>query len=476
MQRNNIKPAPVNETRTTPSPHKLALLPLVMIFFFTISGGAYGLEDLIGFSGPGVALILIVLTPLIWSLPIALMSAELSSAIPVRGGYYAWVKKALGPFWGFQEGWWSWLTSFVDMAIYPVLFADYLSTLLAENFGFTLLAENELAHWAVALAVIWISAWLNIRGARTVGASSSLFGLFILAPFAVMAVVGIVRLILNPVPIWQPFYPPETGFLSAFGVGLFVVMWKYAGWDAVSTVNEEIENPQRNYLRAIVLTIPLVILAYLLPVIAGLGAQPDWSQWTAGFFPVVAAAVGGNWLGAWLAVGGLVSAVALFNALLLSISRLPFVLAEDGYMPQAITRTHPKFGTPWAAIIACSVIYSIFSLRPFAWLVVADVVMYAVTVILEFVALIVLRARLPNMKRPFRAPGGMFGAVLITVLPCAVLALAIYSNYTFEGAPALYLAVAGLATGPILYPLLKRFVKKDQPDVEVPVELEAAPS
>jgi amino acid transporter len=441
-----------------------------MVFFFTVSGGAYGLEDLIGFSGPGVALLLIVITPLIWSLPIALMSAELSAAMPVRGGYYAWVKTALGPFWGFQEGWWSWLTSFVDMAIYPVLFADYLATLLAENFGIGLLAENALARWGVALAVIWISALLNIRGAVTVGASSSLFGLFILAPFALMSAIGLIGLIAAPGPgfAWLPVEPPETGWLSAFGVGLFIVMWKYAGWDAVSTVNEEIENPQRNYLRAILLTIPLVVLAYLLPVVAGLAAQPDWTQWTAGYFPVVAALVGGDlprmhpeqsgisWLGAWLAAGGLVSAVALFNALLLSISRLPIALAEDGYLPEAITRRHPRFGTPWISILVCAVIYSIFSLSAFAWLVVADVAMYAVTLILEFVALIVLRRRMPDMHRPFRVPGGMFGAVLITVLPCAVLLLAIYSHISFEGVGALYLSAAGLATGPVLYLVARR--------------------
>ncbi len=466
------------ESKTTtlpPRAPKVALLPLVMIFFFTISGGAYGLEDVVGFSGPGMALVLIVVTPLIWSLPVALMSSELSAAIPVVGGYYAWVKKGLGSFWGFQEGWWSWLTAFAAMAIYPVLFTDYLSALLAENFGFTLLAENTLARWLVALAVIWIPTLLNLRGAVAVGESSNWFGLFILAPFAVMSVIGIVRLIANPVAFWQPVIPPDSDPLSAFGFGLFIVMWKYTGWDAVSTINEEIENPQRNYWRAILYTMLLIIVAYLLPTIAGLAAQPDWTQWTAGHFPAAALAVGGAWLGGWVAIGGLLSFVGQFNALLLSMSRLPFAMAEDGYLPQVITR-QDKAGTPWVAILVCSVLYSIFSLTDFAWLVVITVVLYAVTVILEFAALIVLRVRLPNMKRPFRVPGGMFGAVVITVLPCAILALAIYSHYTFEGAQALYLSAIGLATGPLLYPLLKRFLKKGKPDVEVPVELEASPS
>ena len=78
--------------------------------FFTVSGGAYGLEDVVGSSGAGMAILLIVLTPLFWSLPTALMVAELATAMPVEGGFYFWVKRALGPFWGFQEGWWSWLT------------------------------------------------------------------------------------------------------------------------------------------------------------------------------------------------------------------------------------------------------------------------------------------------------------------------------------------------------------------------------
>lgn len=224
---------------------RLTLLPLVMIMFFTVSGGAYGLEDLVGYSGPGMALLLILLTPIIWSLPTALMVAELSTAMPVQGGYYSWVKKALGPFWGFQEGWWSWVTSFVDMAIYPVLFADYLSTLLVQQFGIHAL-ENELVHWLVTLVVIWVFAGINIRGSKGVGDSSNWFGLFILAPFAVMSVIGIFRLIQNPMRVWEPFVPPDETILGAFGVGLFVVMWNYLGWDGVSTVSEEIDNPRRN--------------------------------------------------------------------------------------------------------------------------------------------------------------------------------------------------------------------------------------
>jgi amino acid transporter len=125
--------APVVEVRRVP--RTLGLGALVFIMFFTVSGGAYGLEDTIGESGAGMGLLLILLTPLIWAMPSAMMVAELATSMPVEGGYYRWVKAGLGPFWGIQEGWWSWITSWVDMAIYPVLFVEYAGYFWPDTFG-----------------------------------------------------------------------------------------------------------------------------------------------------------------------------------------------------------------------------------------------------------------------------------------------------------------------------------------------------
>src|ERR1044071_4397222 len=106
---------------------RLNLIPLIGTMFFIVCGGAYGLEPLVGAVGPAWALILILLTPIFWSLPIALMVAELSSALPVDGGYYVWVRTALGEFWAFQEGWWTICYMVVDLAVFPVLFVNYLA-------------------------------------------------------------------------------------------------------------------------------------------------------------------------------------------------------------------------------------------------------------------------------------------------------------------------------------------------------------
>ena len=434
---------------------KLRLFPLVMVLFFTVSGGAYGLEDLVSASGPGMALLLIVLTPLIWSLPVALMVGELATAMPEEGGYYVWVKRGLNPFWGFQVGWWSWLMSFVDMAIYPVLFADYLSTLLIQLFDYHGLKESEFKHWLVTLVIIWTFAALNIRGAKLVGDCSRIFGFLVLAPFAVMTIIAAYHWLLNPIPVWKPFVPPETGIAGAFGVGLFVVMWNFMGWDIIANVAGEIENPQRNLPLAMAIAIPLITLAYLLPVLAGLTAELDWQLWTAGYFPSIARAIGGDWLGLWVGAAGLISSAGLFNALLLSFSRLPFVMAEDGFLPKQVTCLHPRYQTPFVAIILCAVIYSLFTLSAFANLIVVDVILYAAVLMLEFAALIAFRYRQPDLPRPYRVPGGWLGLGLITLSPLALLVLAVYSTVQEEGVMVLSWSVLALSSGLIAYLCLR---------------------
>jgi len=157
---------------------------------------------------------------------------------------------------------------------------------------------------------------------------------------------------------------------------------------------------------------------------------------------------------------------------MLSISRLPYVMAEDGFLPAAITKRHPKYDTPYVAIIVCAVIYSFFTLSAFSSLVVIDVIVYAASLLLEFAALIALRVYEPRMKRPVRVPGSWVGLAVVTLLPTGVLALALYSTWVEEGVTAIWMSAAAILTGPLLYPLLVRFVKKGKPSVPVAIEHE----
>lgn len=127
-------------------------------------------------------------------------------------------------------------------------------------------------------------------------------------------------------------------------------------------------------------------------------------------------------------------------------------MGEDGYLPRSLLRVHPKYGTPWVALVVSSAIYSIFILGPFASLVVVDVTIYAGALALEFAALIVLRITAPDMERPYRIPGGWPVVIIVALAPMAVIAFAVYSQVQEEGfVKAVGWAAAGLATGPPLY-------------------------
>jgi amino acid transporter len=233
-------------------------------------------------------------------------------------------------------------------------------------------------------------------------------------------------------------------------------MWNYLGWDGVSTVAGEMRNPMRDYPRMLAITVPLITLVYLLPTLTGLGAVGTQQvEWTAGAFTKIAELTAGPWLGTFLAAAALVAAAGLFSSLLLSISRVPFVMAEDGYLPAGLMRIHPRFGTPWVSLVVSSAIYSVFILGPFQSLVVVDVTIYAAALLLQFVALIVLRIREPDRPRPYRIPGGWPAIVVITALPTIVIALAVYYQAYYEGwQGSIGLAVLALASGPVLFPIM----------------------
>src|SRR5262249_13590517 len=157
-------------------------------------GGPYGLEDLVPAFGPGLALLLLLLTPLVWSLPVSLVMSELASAIPDEGGYITWVRRAFGPFWGFQVGWWSWIDSFVDVALYPTLFV--------ESLRFWYPAMTPLARWLLVVAFVAALTALNVRGVRPVGGAAVALAVGALLPIAALTLVGLGSLRSRP---WIPF-------------------------------------------------------------------------------------------------------------------------------------------------------------------------------------------------------------------------------------------------------------------------------
>ncbi|MEV8097150.1 APC family permease [Kitasatospora sp. NPDC085879] len=447
-------------------PRRVRLLPLVALIFFSVSGGAYGIEELFSTSGPGIALLLIVVAPLIYSVPHALVCAELGTAIPVEGGYYHWVKRGLGRFWGFQQGLLQWICSFVDMALYPVLFTSYLQSVV----GFVAPGKHVLfrlghlqfdLNWFICLGVIVVFTLLNLLGAGWVGESSVAFAAICLTPMLILTVVGVARLVGDGTnPVSAATASTDQSAWTAFGAGLFIVMWNYSGWDSVSNVAGEMENPRKHLPKALAVSVLLIMVGYLLPSIAALatGADGDagWKRWEAGSFSDVARELAGPWLQIAVTVGGMFAAVAMFSALLASNSRLPLVLAQDGYFPQWVAKESRRYKAPVVSIVGSAAVYAMFCLSSFANLVIFDVFLTNIGILLEVAALIALRIREPELERPYRIPGGALGIAGIVVCLLSISVWAAWQQYVESGTQAVTYGLVVVAGSCLLYLPLAR--------------------
>ena len=401
---------------------KLTLWPLVAATFFMVSGGTYGTEEIIHGAGYSRGILILLFLPIFWSLPTAFMIGELSSALPQEGGYYAWVRRGLGNFWGFQEAWLSLAASIFDMAIYPTLFVFYLKQ-VTPWFG-------EAHHGMLAgLFVIAGCTVLNLAGIRVVGITSLWLFFLLSLPFALVVVMAPLKVAAFGAP-----HAAAAGTSLGLLGGVLVAMWNYMGWDNASTIAQEVERPQRTYPKAMIAAVVLVSLTYVLPFVAVYFTGVPSSTFAGdGSWATIGGLLGGKLLGIeWLrfliVLGGMMSAFGMFNALVMSYSRLPLAMAREGMLPEIFAKTGRRTGAPWVAIMVLASGWALCLGLGFQRLITLDIMLYGVSLMLEFVTLVVLRIREPELKREFRVPGGLPGAILAGMFPLALLVLAVMKS------------------------------------------------
>ena len=455
----------------------IALLPLIAIVYFSSSGGAYGLETAISSSGPGMTLILLCLIPLLLPVPMALMAAELGSALPLEGGYYAWVKIAMGNFAGYMEAMFSWLASWLDTALYPVIFVDYLSvwfpgTARGKHILFSLWNGGFSIdlHWCLAILMMIPIAYLNSKGAKLVGKFLMFSMAIVLIPIVALIVMAFPHFFGNhSAHILTPLTLAHQSIWGSASAGIGLMIWSYVGYDQASTTGGEIQNPTKSYPKALLFNVPFVVIGYLLPMIAGLASGlhgNNFANWQNGDFANAGGLLGGSWLKNALILGALFGQIGLFSSFLLCVSRLPLVLSADNYLPSGLTKLNEKSGAPVRAIILNCLIFSIFVAMNFQTLIDADVIFTLFGLMLEFAALLVLRKRYPNMLRPYKVPLGWFGAIAITTPPTLLTVWMLKGAFTDE--PIAFWIGVGLSTmAALAYPLILRFYKKEKPNAEL---------
>jgi amino acid transporter len=340
--------------------------------------------------------------------------------------------------------------SVFDMAIYPVIFVLYLGRIEP-----VWTAGSRGTLWALAVVVL-CAVW-NLYGATAVGEGSVGMFCLLLSPFVVLTAVGLWKGLLGhrEFGVFGGAPAAEADFAGAVSVTL----WNYMGWDNASTVAQEVVEPQRNYPRAMLVSAGLVALTYILPLAAVAMAGIPAEQFSTGAWADAARELVGPWLALCVVLGGTINGFGMFNALMMSYTRVPYALAEEGMLPKVVAK-RTQAGVPWMSVVLCSVAWALALGMSFERLISIDLVLYGAALVLEFVALVVLRVKEPELARPFKVPGGLWGAVAVGLGPTLLIAFALWAarGERVAGLPALGFSAIVAAAGPVVY-LIARAVR-----------------
>jgi amino acid transporter len=210
-----------------------------------------------------------------------------------------------------------------------------------------------------------------------------------------------------------------------------------------------VENPQRNYPRVILLAVVMIMMTYIIPIAAVAWAGIPASRFSTGAWVDAAHALGGPALAFAVVIAGVIDDFGSFSNLTLSYTRLPHALAEDGFLPAVFTKKLAN-GSPWVAVLACGACWALALGFSFERLITIDLLLWGLSMILEFVALVVLRRTEPGLPRPFRIPGPDWVPILLGLSPAALIVYALYASRTETVAGisaltfALLIAILGL--------------------------------
>ncbi|XP_027346806.1 probable polyamine transporter At3g13620 [Abrus precatorius] len=392
-------------------PHKkLALLPLVFLIYFEVAGGPYGEESAVGAAGPLFAILGFVVFPFIWSIPEALLTAELATTFPGNGGFVIWANEAFGPFWGSLMGFWKFFSGVINLASYPVLCIDYLKLVIP-------CLSSGLPRYVSIFLSTCVLSFLNYSGLAIVGYTAVALGVVSLLPFVVLSLFSIPK--IDPTK-WLSL--GQEGVKKDWTLYFNTVFWNLNFWDSASTLAGEVEEPHKTFPKALLSAGLLTCLGYIIPLLAATGATPlHQESWVDGYFADVAEVIAGKWLKIWMEIGAVLSIIGLFEAQLSSAAYQLLGMADLGFIPRIFGERSRWFNTPWMAILISTLIALAMSFLTFTEIISTVNFLYSLGMLLEFAAFLRLRRKFPALKRPFQVPLGFLGLILMCLVPSVLL-------------------------------------------------------
>ncbi|GAA0147286.1 transporter [Lithospermum erythrorhizon] len=434
------KKPPITTTKTT---KKLTLIPLIFLIYFEVAGGPYGEEPAVQAAGPLYAILGFLIFPFIWSIPEALITAELSTAFPGNGGFVIWADKAFGPFWGSLMGTWKFLSGVINIASFPVLCVSYLEKL------FPVFASGTPRTLAVFGSTLGLS-FVNYLGLSIVGYAAVVLGLVSLAPFIIMSLIAIPQ--IHP-HRWISL--GQKGVEKDWNLFFNTLFWNLNFWDNVSTMAGEVDEPQKTFPLALFCSVIFTCFGYLIPLLAVTGAvSVDQSEWETGFMATAASMIAGKWLKIWIEIGAVLSSIGLFEAQLSSSAYQVLGMAEMSFLPKFFGRRSKWFNTPWVGIVLATAISLGVSFMDFTEIISSANFLYSLGMLLEFASYLWLRRKFPRMRRPYKVPMRLPGLIIMCLVPAVFLILIMVI------ATKMVLLVSGLMTvGGIGWYFLMKFIK-----------------
>ena len=396
----------------------LGVVGFAMIAFNLTGGGPFGLELSVQYAGPLPCFLAFLVLPFIWSLPQALITAELACMMPGNGGAILWCSSAFGDLGGWIVGFNSLASSIIDLALYPVMFASYVVMLLEGGGAGGAASGDDDADAAAAaassvsrtelcarLAVIAVGLALNVRGIAVVSRFSGAVIALVLAPF-VVSFVAQAPAVWTGGRAWAQVRPaPQWALFSAS------MLWAHSGWDACGSFAGEVVRPAETFVRGTLLTMALVLVTYALPLLVAVQTHPDYAAWPPGALQVFCGDVA-PFLGH-LAIGaGLLSQLAMFTSGLSAASRGLWALAGGGekgvagvaHLPSLLAREWG--GSPVVALVAQAVTVGGLTLLPFESLLQCNLALGSVRILLITGAFLRLRESHADASRPLGGGGG----------------------------------------------------------------------
>ena len=425
----------------------MGVISLAVLTYYSVSGGPFGFENVVRAGGPFWALMGFGLF-FVWAIPEALVTIEMSIALPEASGSVAWVEAAFGPKWAFMKGWLSVLSGIADNSLYPILFLDCFMQLVITEQGEYPFAKHHTLRYVLTSFITLSLTYLNYRGLDVVGKVAMFVCAFSLAPFVVFCLIGTFK--LDP----SRWLEGPAGGVSEVNWRLLLntFYWNINFWDSAASFSGDVQSPVKTFPPGILMALILVFLSTFLPILIGTAASDrPYYEWTDGYFVALGVEIAGPWLGYWMMAASSMTNIGMFEAEMSSDAWQVAGMAERGMIPKRFSDRN-EFGTPKYGVILS--LLGVLAVTTLEFEKVIDLLnlLFCFGQTIEYLAFIELRRTHPHLKRPWKIPLSYHGVCAMLFLPLAFSAMVLF----LSSAQAIVISSVLTVLGFIVYELLGR--------------------